>query len=486
VKAPKKAKARARAPVRTPDWRALVRLALVRALISTIIALAGTVLFYVADWRHFGADISQSVYVQFPGGALGAGLDANSQTGPASADRWALVDIGPRFCAGGDSSPSICPPETSRTDPLALARLVRWIAAQEPRVVVVDIEAIRTPDELRSVSGLLKSIGRPSPPVLVALPFEEPVSAPGNKPAILIEPRAAELVAASRGTSIRFHPSQIRAPVPVARSLLTEVGVVGDPSLERLDTLSFAAAMALRAPSAHDGSLAWGGHGEKCRPMSDPCRARFEATERLFSFRPVTPADDPEARVEIDRQSAGDFQYAYVPAPAADLLDQVPRNGALQGSVVLVGDTRYSANDRPWTALGDVSGAELQLNDIRQFAMLAPAPDTLGSYLAGEAPLLAAGFLAVMTIELLLAVRRSRRPEVARDSLLYPLRSLWSLLLILLASALVAIVYIRIHHPHGRLTDFVTPFIALPAFTLCEFFLNLFAWVKTRFEERPS
>jgi hypothetical protein len=482
-----------------PALRGLLVPPLIKASISVFIALVGALLFYLSDLRHWGADLSQSVYVQFAGGGLGSGRSAANRRGGdalSATERWTLVDIGPRFCEqASDAAASICPPETARTDPRAVARLLRWVAAQRPRMIVVDIEAIRSVEELRYASGLLRTLGRARlPSILVALPFEERGSADGKQPAILVDPRTSQMLAASFETPFRFHPTQIRAPAPVARTLLTQVRVLGDPSLGNLDTLSFAAARTVRgngSDAAGHGASAdarhRGGEGSDCNSLAAPrCRSLYELSERAFSFRPVTAADDPDARVEIDYQAAPGFQYAYVPAPAPWMLDRVPADGPVRDSIVLIGDTRYSAQDRPWTAIGDVSGAELQLNDVRQFWMARPAPDTLASYMWGEMPLVASGFLVVLLVEALLAERRARRPKVEKTSFRYPLQRLWSLLFIGMGSTMVAMVFILAHRSEGRATDFVTPFLCLLVFTLLEFFISVVGWVEARFGHEPG
>ena len=480
---------RAKRRRRKPTRRTLLRHALIKGLVSTIIAALGAIFFYLSDLRFWGADLSQSVLVQFDGGALGlspadGGTDAGLRAAP---ERWAFVDIGPRFCAARAEGRSICPPETARTDPSALARLLAWVVVQRPRVVVLDIEAIRDVEELRAVNAALpEESGERRTPILVALPFEpEIASLSGGQPVVVLDGRAAQLLRASIGTRLRFRPTLIQAPAPVARHLLTEVRITGDPELSRLDTISFAAALVARTPGDDPFAIideAEGGQSAgHCRPpVSDHCRTRFALTERFFSFRPAIPADDPEARNEADVRATEGLRSIYLPAPAIDRLDAQSAGSALADAVVVIGDSRIAAQDRPWTALGDVAGAEVHLNDIRQFTYLRPAPDSLGAYLVAELPLLLLGFFVVAGIEALLAWRRSKKPPLPVRSFRYPLAGLNALLLIAGTSGFLSYLYLYLFGA-GGFTDIITPMVGLLTLTALEFLFRLAAWFEARF-----
>jgi hypothetical protein len=367
-----------------------------------------------------------------------------------------------------------------------LAKLIAWVSAAAPRLIVVDIEGVQTREELRYLEAALQR-GERRVPVFMPIPFESSGDAPGTRePTIVLDERAAKPFGeAADDGRISFYSSQITAPAPVARRLLTRVRIAGLAAMSEVDTLAFAAALAVRssdpvhAPNAQ-ALPAGRGAGSCDVPRSDLCRQLFHETERVFSFRPVTPADDAYAAVETQVQRAPNFLYLYLPAPHADAIDRMPATTALADAVVLIGDTRSSSNDHRWTAIGAVSGAEVHLNDIRQFSVMQPAPDTLGAYLSAEAPLLAVGFFAIVLVEIWLGFRRARKRKVVKTSFRYPLSTLWSLLLVSLALALVAGAFMKFHHFNGRVPDIVTPYVALLLFTLADFFFRLLIWIEAR------
>jgi CHASE2 domain-containing sensor protein len=161
-------------------------------------------------------------------------------------------------------------------------------------------------------------------------------------------------------------------------------------------------------------------------------------------------------------------------------MDRTPIAQELAESVVLIGDTRSTSHDHHWTAIGAVSGAEIHLNDIRQFSMMKPAPDTLGDYLASEMPLLMAGFFAVLLVEIWLSFRRNHKPGLEKTSFRYLVSVFWSLLLIGLVLTIVAAAFMRLHDFHGRVPDIVTPFVALFLFTATESLCRLVMWIEAR------
>lgn len=467
-----------------------------KALIGVTVAILVSTAVFMFNGRYWGSDISQSVLVQFPGGGLGVPFDGDRDGAGAPGRRappshWAFVDIGPRFCADhGGSSPSLCPPQVARTDFDGVAQLIGWVASAQPRLIVVDIASVRSEAERGALENRLPGMTGSTAAILIALPSENGEGSRSEpEPVIIAEPGSGPLVESPDQAPIRFLPALIRAAVPTSRLLLPEAQIAGEQSRSRLPTLSFGAALVARArgnapirilddyeriASVAPGTTA-------CAfPASARCRELYSDTERVFSFAPVPPADEPGNGVEARRVSADGFLYLYLPAPVPG--HAAPPPGDLADSVVVIGDSREAAGDRHWTALGYVSGAEIHLNDIRQFSIAAPAPRTgfLG-YLLQELPYLMIGWAVASLVHTFVGLRRIKRahPEEPESQGL-----IWRVI-VLLVIALVTIpafsIYVYFHIGHGEPPDFVTPYLALFCGGAIEAIFRVISWMELRF-----
>jgi hypothetical protein len=442
------------------------------ALVATFIATFASLLVYLTDYRYRGSDISQSLLSEFPGGPLGPGA-GHGRAAPAAPGaispptNWIFLDLGPRFCAPGEDGilPS-CPPE-ARTDPLRLARLIGWVARAAPRVLVVDVNVVRTRAELRVLEVSLAALPV-RVPIVIALPIEGArLSGPAGDPVIGVSEETAALLELRQGSTIRLLPATIWPSSPVSRRLMPDVRVVGAGPLRRVPTLSFGAALVAVAPpqapfadvdqfaAATDAGAGSG----TCAHLTAPrCAADFRASERVFSF-PVVPPADGEEDAEAERHSAEQFLYLYLPAPRTAEVGLPPAD--IRDAVVVIGDSRGAAEDHHFTALGEADGAEIVLNDIRQFVASQPVPaGGLGSYMWNELPYLGLGFLAVSSIEGVRSHRRTRRPRPKRKAFLNLLSGIGQLLVISSLTAVLFVLYLLVGGRHGP-PDFVTPFATL-------------------------
>jgi hypothetical protein len=142
------------------------------------------------------------------------------------------------------------------------------------------------------------------------------------------------------------------------------------------------------------------------------------------------------------------------------------KSRAIRDAVVVVGDSRQEAGDRTWTAIREVSGAELTLNDIRQYAVApaAPRPSPIGRVLE-EWPFFLAGALAIFTAHALMNPHSIDGAKTGNKILLTLRRSFLSVgelvLVAFLSAILFGILLWRLQPDFGRALDFVTPFMAI-------------------------
>ena len=120
-----------------------------------------------------------------------------------------------------------------------------------------------------------------------------------------------------------------------------------------LDTIS-------QRPSLPDGHVI----SPACLPiLSAGCLAQYANTRRIFSF-------PGQLKKQQYRQSddASGYLYLYL---TPRLQRPSGLTGDLKDAIVLIGNST-DETDQHDTAVGRMSGAELQLNDIRQFALTPP------------------------------------------------------------------------------------------------------------------
>lgn len=455
------------------------------ALLATLIAAFASLLVYLTDYRYRGSDISQTLLSEFDGGALGpgsgqerAGSGAHEAPIPPPT-KWVFVDLGPRFCAPGeDGSLPSCPPE-SRTDPARLRELIGWAARAAPRVVVVDVNLVLTRAELRQLEESLAAL----PvwvPIVLPLPIgDAELSGEEGDPVIGLSEETAALLEPREGSNIRLLPATIWPPNPVSRRLMPDVRVAGAGPLRRIPTLSYGAALVAAAPPQApfrdvDGFAAItdaGAAGDACGRLASPrCRLEFRSSERVFSFPAAAPADSEE-HGQVDRRPAAHFLYLYLPAPRTS--DVGPPPADLRDAIVLIGNSRRAAGDNHFTALGETSGAEIVLNDIRQFVAAHPVPaGGLGTYLWNELPYLVLGFIAICGVEGARETRRARRPRASRRVWRNLLGGIVRLVVIGFLTAVLFALYLAVAAPHGP-PDFVTPFATLLLGSMIELLFRL-------------
>jgi hypothetical protein len=453
--------------------------ALPAAFASILFSAAVTVLLFFGGAYDWGADQSQWVLARIaPGGALGERPSAASdggraRTGPVT---WAIVDLGPKLCAPMDGAKPRCPPWRERTalDPIVSA--TRWVAARKPRLIVVDIMAAGSAGEADRLEAALGGLGVP---ILMALPVDFQNSADGVIPTLSFDETSRTL--AGRRGSVRYVHAAVRSKGPSERNLLPVFRSPEGVNATLVPTLAYAVAMALGLPD--DCQV------DPRQSHASDCLRRFAQTRRVFSFPPVKPADGRDGYEPISRFSKH-VSFRYLAAPRAEETLDAPED--LAGAVVLIGDTRWQhGEDRFSTGIGNISGAELQLNDIRQFAVAHPAPaGGLGAALWSELPFLGMGFAAVWLTQMIFRKDTPRPPDVPGASLLQRLRSrakagieriLRKVLVVAVAALLTVLAfatYLYLTPRDGRPPDFVMPFFGI----LLGFFLETLADVAGRLD----
>jgi hypothetical protein len=425
----------------------------IRALVSVFVATVLSLLVYLSPFREAGSDLSQRLLLLFdaPGGAVG--VDTALKVRGARPRDWILVDIGERFCDLGNGGVA-CPPESARTDRAALALLVEAIRAQRPRLVVVSL-ATDTKIETPGDDLLRATLRKPGAPVLLAWSPQTGIASPNREGVSIIHFTATDslLPPAESLPAARYFPAIQHTDGQHARLLVPYYLVATDTHREMVPSLAFAAALVALSDSSDPWSLVDQFKPSKvddettqqCRAQDAGCAKWFGKTERAFSFLPFVPG--LEAR------------YA---SPSAPLRLTPPAMGAQFGermtdSVVVIGDTRAVAGGRFWSAIGNVSAAELILNDIRQFSESRPHPKpTLRQRLAHEVPFLIVGGLAVWFVG-----RHFAHAARAISPLLSSIAEFFAITVTTVV-LFVGLLYLGRKHL-GIPPDFVTPFFAMLA-----------------------
>jgi hypothetical protein len=278
----------------------------------------------------------------------------------------------------------------------------------------------------------------------------------------------------------RYLPALRRLNGPTARFLTPDYDILDSQTGARGTSpgIAFGAAMIAADPDRAESNLdAFGAvrtstakapTASCVRYPSQACLDAYRRTQRVFSFLPVRSDEGAET-------PSGPPKPNYL-APHGDGTDLSPSR--LEDSIVVIGDSRASAGDRTWTAVGDASGSEVILNDIRQFLLADPAPDlSPGCEMLGEWPFFCLGFLALF-LSSAFALRlwpRPHRDAGAAETLtdLWPaiLRSTARLILSFVLATVFFAIFVRVRPVDNRsIPNFMAPFFAL----LLE---NLFEWL---------
>jgi CHASE2 domain len=385
--------------IRVTRLRFQWRIGLEEAAVGLFVALMVSLLVYSTPIAQFGPDISQKVLLatSAEGGALGTDPHGDGQYLPTG---WIFVDLGGRFC-GSEDGGSLCPPARPRTDRAALAALLEHIRSRNPRVIVFDV--FTEPASSQEDAALIAQLSRPGPPVLLAWsPASDQVHvAPDGALSLTYDP--AHFLCDPRACafpSARYFPSVNRITGGDARLMSPEFRITsseGDYSAA-IPSLARAGALVATSPAESPWQLVdrairgQAGIG-RCGNLSPAdCSGEYRETQRAFTFAPVAPGTPRTSTVIWES-----LNYTHYVPDADPVPETMPR--ALEGAVVVIGDSRTSARDRTWSAVGSVSGAELILNEIRQFAIAPPypAPGLIAS-IGHELPFLLIGFVIVFLL----------------------------------------------------------------------------------------
>ncbi len=435
----------------------------IEAIVGLLIAVIISTATFSSGIRQIGTDLSQRLllWLDSPGGALGPAT-ATRASRPSSAT-WVFLDLGGAFCRP-DGRKARCPPDTRRTDRSALSQILVKVRQAHPRLVVLDVETDAGPDTTAGDQKLLAELSRPGPPVLLAW---LPNGYPRDSGRTALTPRDQALLFAPDNQNApaygRYFPAMKRMNGPAARQLEPDYDVVSRDGARRTPAIAYAAAMVIRSPSQRPWDMLdrfpADPNSRACPPQPRVDCWAFRHTERVFSF-PVVRADGPR------RLSLADRTPAFLPL-APDVGDELPPQ--LNDAVVVIGDSRPDAGDTTWSAIGNITGAELILNDIRQYLEAPPVPEaSIGSRLLAEWPFLMAGAIAIFLAQASVDLRwpspgaKSAASQVGSASMALALRTVGKLALTMVASATLFAVLLKVIPPRpGEPPDLFTPFLAI-------------------------
>ncbi len=449
--------------MRSTGRRLQWRQAFTPALSGLFVAVVVSLLIYSTPLAQFGADASQRLMLglNLGGGALGA---PNQTMKPHSPTNWVFVDLGGRFC-GGESGGRLCPPARANTDRNALANLLSKLRARQPRLIILDVATKPVPDEDEALLALLKRSGAP---ILLAWnPDSDHLQTDPSGNVSLVSERQNFLCDpfACRFPAARYFPSLRRMSGPTARRLAADYAVADTEgaATRRVPSIAHAAAMIAQAPGDAPFALLDAAPetptvraARNCPDVdARTCSMMFAETERVFSFKPVDPSVP-----RTDGESWPPLAFLHYVPDANPITDSLPRD--LTDAVIVVGDSRESAGDRTWAVTGEVSGAELILNDSRQFLLAGPHPKPgLFAHLRSEIPFLLVGFAALLIIQACLG-HHAQRPRGFRANIVTVSRTAALLLLTMVVTALAfaGLLWMR-GIDTGAPTDLVTPFLGI-------------------------
>lgn len=432
------------------------------AMVGLFIALMVSLLVYSTPISQFGPDISQKILlgINAEGGALGTDPHATNPQPPAN---WVFVDLGGRFC-GSEEGGNLCPPARIRTDRTALAGLLESVRSHHPRAIILDV--LTEPAGGQEDAALLALLSQPGAPILLAWsPSREQVhSGPDDQVSLVYDP--ARFLCDPRACTFpnaRYFPSLLRITDGKARWLSPDFRATssqGDTSLV-IPSISRATALVAMSPAnapwqlvdrAASGAPGIGRCGEL---VLTACTSEYRETQRVFSFAPVQAGAN---RTSASLWDSISFTH-YVP-DADPIPEAMPR--ALNDAIVIIGDSRESAGDRTWSAVGSTSGAELILNDVRQYIVASPhpAPGLFASVLH-ELPFLLIGFVIVFIANAIFPGRSHGSHSISGALRAFGHAFMVMLLsVVLTAMSFAAYLWLRGVHP-GVPVDVVTPFVGM-------------------------
>lgn len=341
--------------------------ALREALVGLVFAImVAPLIFCIGGRGQLTSDWSQRLHfvLDATGGALGPGETPRSDL-PRS---WYFVDLNGDFCQS-DASVRRCPPDVAQTDHKALGRLLENILAQHPRLVIVDILLAKSPVAADD-RALLAALGKTSTPVLLSwAPREGSLNAP------TLEAQGDDLLfsldPANALPNVRYLPAVKSMDGPTTRYLSSYRSVSLANRLINLPTIAYGAALILASPRAHPFARLDRFDKVAVAPECGiaevgPC-SDYDQTQRIFSF----PRRAPHEEVDYVGTHDDPF-YARIDRVAAPRVGAASAERRLKDAVVVIGNSDFAAGDQAWSALGDVSGAELIINDVRQYLVSPP------------------------------------------------------------------------------------------------------------------
>lgn len=438
------------------------------ALVVFVVAFLVTASVYAIGLRGHGADLSQRLIVAASQSPLR--FVPPRQDVAVAPRSWVLIDVVLDPCTR--AGPRCDPAASLKGD--RLAHLLRRVREAGPRLVIVDVL-------LASAGGpglsdaLKREFNAPGPPILVAWDARKSMHERGL-PLVFADRADEEIVDPQAFRYARFLPAFVSGR-PQARNLLPFVCVQGSTGRARaVPTLPYGGAL-IASGRTKDvatldrtdllGSLEATAGAPQCEAL--PAKS-FATTKRIFSAGSLRAAGDESASNYW--LSAGKWLHFR---PRADGDAALPLR-VINNGVVVIGSASLDAADTHWTALGDMTGAEIVLNDVRQYALTEPRPDP--GYLPtllGKWPLLLAGLVAAFIISVVWPLREA---EASSETSLRPfsdrLRAAVAsaaklILTLLLTAAFFVLILWQMPYHLGAPPDFVTPFFALGIEGLFEF-----------------
>lgn len=456
-------------------------------LIALVVAVCVTGVVYAAGGGRFGADLSQQIIAALERSPL-----RTVEWRPKADDpRFLLLDAELQSCAG-QSAP--CTP----TDPLKgarLAALLERVRHQQPRLVVVDAlvaggaawrsGAVPTPPGAAGERptaataqvdpALRHELDRDGPPVLIAW-TSDPSRQDSEHRALHVDRADSVLLRPGSFGHARFLPAFISGG-PTSRYLVPSVCLTDETNDTLVTpTLAYGAALLLQRGGRIDGLSGYplparsrgADPSLPCDSLPGDSRSKgFADTERVFSAGSIRP--EGEARSERRDRGVSWSHRKYDPAGGEVL-------PPMQGAVVVIGTADPDARDNHWSVLGELSGSEIIMNDVRQFLVAEPAPaSNWAEKMWDKWPFFLVGFLAWVAGELLGLLVLPVKCGLIIGLLRRPVRFLLPPLTTLIAFALLlSIVPHLLHSP----PDFVTPFLALLSEAVVELLFKLIFWLR--------
>lgn len=447
---------------------ALRRENLVDALREAIVGLCFALLvapliFLASDRGHLTSDLSQRLHflINARGGALGPGEKPKGLTGQRAPNSWFFLDLHGGFC-----EPSVgvrrCPPAVAQTDHGALAKLIENVRAQRPRLLVVDVLLAQSADP-KGDEALRAALRKEGAPVLLSwFPANGQVDADtlGAENETLL----FDLDPAHAPSTVRYLPAVNTMDGATARYLAPNRRVALRDRALKMPTISYGAALVLSAPERRPFALVdsfSAVSGLTCGIHEREDCDDYARTQRIFSFPRRGPHEDAPYSGNHDDPFFGRIETVAQAQPGLD------GPALLKGAVVVIGNSDYAAGDQRWTALGDVSGAELILNDIRQYLVNPPAPER-GFWpqfflsMREEWAFYALGMFAIFLTELLVDWRWPLHVDAlvehgeGRFKARHLIRALVKLFIATLLSSLAYVLMLSLYY--RPLVDVVSPF----------------------------